>query len=121
MNNTILVVEDDEDIVENIQLVLEIEGYRVDIATNGRAALEVLNRADPLPCVILLDLMMPVMSGAEFRDAQLADPRIAATPVVLMTADGCLVEKTTRFGAAGAIRKPFEIAELLGVVKRFAH
>ena len=63
---------------------------------------------------------MPVMNGFEFREAQLADPRIAAVPVVLMTADSHVTEKTRRIGAAGALGKPFNLDELLQVVKRFA-
>lgn len=92
----------------------------MSVAANGRLALEVLAHAEPLPCVILLDLMMPVMNGFEFREAQLADPRIAAVPVVLMTADNHVVEKTARIGAAGALGKPFDIDELIRVVGRFA-
>lgn len=119
-SNNILVVEDDADIVEGVQMLLEAEGYRVGVASNGREAIEALARADPLPSLILLDLMMPVMNGFEFREAQLADPRIAAVPVVLMTADSHVKEKTTRIGAAGALAKPFDIDEVLRVVKRFA-
>jgi len=119
VSGSVLVVEDDEDILENVRLLLESEGYEVDAAPNGRAALDALAHAVPLPNVILLDLMMPVMNGFQFREAQLADPRIAAVPVVLMSADGHLLEKTARLGAAGAIGKPFDIDELIGVVKRF--
>jgi len=115
----VLVVEDDEDILANVRLLLESEGYSVEAAPNGRAALASLAHADPLPSVILLDLMMPVMNGYQFREAQLADPRIAAVPIVLMTADGHLVEKTARLGAAGAIGKPFDIDDLVGAVRRF--
>jgi CheY-like chemotaxis protein len=119
VNGSVLVVEDDEDIVENLKLLLESEGLRVDSAPDGRAALDALARADHLPSVILLDLMMPVMDGFEFREAQLADPRIASVPVVLMTADGHLSAKTARIGAAGAIGKPFDIDALLRLVRRF--
>jgi len=116
----VLVVEDDEDILENVRLLLVSEGFRVDVALNGRAALDALVHADPLPRIILLDLNMPVMNGFAFRKAQLADPRIAAVPIVLMTADGHLIEKTARLGAASALRKPFDIDDLVRVVGRFA-
>jgi len=121
MTHNILVVEDDEDIGENVRMLLESEGYQVSVAPNGRAALDTLAHADPLPSAILLDLMMPVMNGYEFREAQLADPRIASVPVVLMTADSHVAEKTARIGAAGALGKPFDIDELLRVVKRVAN
>jgi len=116
----VLVVEDDEDIVDNVRMVLEGAGYHVTAASDGRAALAVLADADPLPSVILLDLMMPVMSGYEFREAQLADPRIATVPVVLMTADGHIAEKTKRLAVDVSIGKPFAIATLLAVVERYA-
>lgn len=91
----------------------------MSVAANGRAALDVLTHAETLPSVVLLDLMMPVMNGFEFRAAQLADPRLAAVPVVLMTPDNHLAETAT-IGAAGALGKPFDIDELLRVVRRFA-
>ncbi len=120
MNGSILVVEDDADIVDGVCMLLESEGYHVSVAPNGRAALDLLAQGDPLPSVILLDLMMPVMNGFEFRKAQLADPRIAAVPVVLMTADSDAAEKIRRIGAAGALGKPFNLDALLAAVKRFA-
>jgi CheY-like chemotaxis protein len=120
VSGSVLVVEDDDDIVENVCELLEAEGYHVRAARNGRAALALLNDDKVLPAVILLDLMMPVMTGFEFRDAQLADPRIAGVPVVLMTADGHLSEKTARLGVAAALGKPFDIHALLAIVQRFA-
>ncbi|MDP2341742.1 MAG: response regulator [Deltaproteobacteria bacterium] len=119
MSGSVLVIEDDEDIVDNVRAVLEGEGYQVLSAANGRLGLDTL-ASKQLPAVILLDLMMPVMTGFEFRDAQQADPRIAGVPVVLMTADGHLSEKTARLGAAAALAKPFDIVSLLSVVARFA-
>ena len=114
-----MIVEDDEDIVDTIRLLLEREGYLVSAAPDGQSALAAL-ASDPLPAVILLDLMMPVMSGYEFREAQLADPRLAALPVVLMTADGHIQEKRARLGVDVALSKPFRIENLLSAVKRFA-
>jgi CheY-like chemotaxis protein len=120
MTSHVLVVEDDEDLVELVRQVLEADGHRVEIALNGRAALEALARADPLPSVILLDLTMPEMNGNEFREVQLADPRVAAVPIVLMTASGQVAEKTARLGAMGGLGKPFDMYELLRVVRSFA-
>lgn len=119
MSRRVLIVEDDEDIVDNITMLLEREGYHVSAASDGRSALSAL-AADPLPSVILLDLMMPVMTGFEFRQAQLADPRLAAVPVVLMTADGHIQQKTERLGVEVSIGKPFRIETLLSAVKRYA-
>lgn len=120
MSGHVLVVEDDEDIVDNVRIVLEGAGYHVTAASDGRAALAVLADSDPLPSVILLDLMMPVMTGYEFREAQLADPRIASVPVVLMTADGNIADKTKRLSVDASIGKPFAITMLLAVVERYA-
>ena len=120
MSGRVLVVDDDEDIVDNIRILLEGAGYQVIAASDGREALAALADPNPLPSVILLDLMMPVMTGFEFREAQLADPRIATVPVVLMTADGHISEKTQRLSVDVAIGKPFGIAKLLAAVQRFA-
>jgi CheY-like chemotaxis protein len=81
----VLLVEDDEDLREDLSLILRNRGYRIETVTNGAEALDRLRRS-PLPCLILLDLMMPVMNGWEFRAAQLGDPAMAGIPVVVMTA-----------------------------------
>ena len=108
----ILVVEDDADIRTALCAVLAEEGYAVASAADGREALAVL-RAGPLPRVILLDLMMPVMAGADFRAAQLAEPSLAAIPIVLLTADPRIDEASQALGAAASFAKPFELRRLL--------
>src|SRR3954447_812315 len=80
----VLIVEDDTDVREMMDLLLTSIGYRTVTAPNGAIALERL-REDP-PCMVLLDLMMPVMTGWEFRERQLADPTVAAIPVLCMSA-----------------------------------
>lgn len=82
---TILVVDDDADIREILAEILESEGYPVAQARNGQEALDYLRQADP-PCLILLDLMMPVMDGWAFLDAHDADPELARIPVVVCSA-----------------------------------
>lgn len=81
----ILVVEDDSDIRETLQQVLELEGYRVATAANGHEGLAALETGER-PSLILLDLMMPVMSGAEMLDHLRTDERLADIPVVVVTA-----------------------------------
>jgi CheY-like chemotaxis protein len=116
----ILVVEDDADILRSIVQVLEDEGYSVRAAENGRAALAALRAPGATaPCVILLDLMMPVMDGWAFRAEQLRDPTLAHIPVVLLTADGAAVEKAALMNVAGALRKPVELLTLLSAIQRF--
>jgi CheY-like chemotaxis protein len=117
--STILVVEDDADIRSALCTILEDEGYRVARASDGREALDAL-RAGLRPAVILLDLMMPVMDGAEFRTAQLRDPRLAAIPIVILTADGRFQETARALGASAAFAKPFELKVLLRTLERLA-
>ncbi len=115
-HRTILVVEDDPAIRSFLKLALEFEGYAVLAASHGREALELLARTER-PCLILLDLMMPVMNGWEFAEALRQDARLADTPVALVTA---YVEDAKTFrGAQEVLRKPIDLDRLLGVVKRF--
>jgi len=88
----ILLVEDDQSSAEAMRDLLELSGHTVDWSRNGREALERL-RSEAGYCVILLDVMMPVMNGYEFRDEQLKDPRLASIPVIVLTADGRAREK----------------------------
>lgn len=83
----ILVVDDDDDIRQTLREVLEDEGYRVLEAANGQEALTHLRQPAPV-CMVLLDLMMPIMDGWAFRQAQLSDPGIATVPVIAITASG---------------------------------
>src|SRR5262245_22499124 len=89
----ILIVDDDSDLRETIREVLDDEGYETAAAGNGAEALAWLREA-PLPALILLDLMMPLMDGWRFREEQLKDDRIAAIPVIVMTAGRKVLETT---------------------------
>jgi CheY-like chemotaxis protein len=111
-----MVVEDDFAIRETLRELLEDEGYRVTWASNGQEALARLR--DRAPRLILLDLMMPVMDGWEFRRHQLADPRIATTPVVVFTAHRNADDAAARMSAAAALQKPVDVDGLLAVVGR---
>jgi CheY-like chemotaxis protein len=110
---TVLLVEDNDDVREMISVALQLAGYDVVAARNGRAALDLL-RERPRPCVILLDLMMPVMNGWEFRDALSREPQLQDVPVVVMSALDR--EMTQRAGAADYLEKPVDIDRLLEVV-----
>src|SRR6187549_1262395 len=96
----ILVVEDDTDIRESLVEVLEDEGFGVRAAADGRQALDVLRAERPLPDLILLDLMMPVMNGFQFREQQLSDAAFAGIPVVVVTADANARAKAESLNAA---------------------
>src|SRR4051812_23576179 len=82
---SVLVVEDDRDIREALSDLLEMEGFKVYTAGNGKEALSVLKEISS-PCVVLLDLFMPVMSGFEFLTAQSHDHIIATIPVIIVSA-----------------------------------
>src|SRR5882672_11652695 len=88
----VLVIDDDPDIRWTMAEVLEDWGYLVATAAHGKDALEQL-QAGVRPCLILLDLTMPVMNGYEFRAAQRANPEYAAIPTVVLSAAGNLAER----------------------------
>jgi CheY-like chemotaxis protein len=112
----VMVVDDDDDIRETLAGLLEDEGYSVVAYPSGQDALDALRRGIG-PRVILLDLMMPVMDGAEFRREQLADPTLADIPVVLITAAG--LERVSRSEYSEVLRKPLKIDRVLDVIAGF--
>ena len=85
MSATVLIVEDDLDTREMLGRFLELEGYTVETAENGKRALERLGSGVGA-CVILLDLMMPVVDGWQFRQEQISDATLAAIPVIVVSA-----------------------------------
>ncbi len=111
-------VDDDESIRETLSEVLRDRGFSVAVAEHGAAALTHLRSHEP-PSVIILDLVMPVMSGAEFREHQLADARLAAIPVVVMSsADrGGVVAKRMKVDAF--LPKPPSVRVLLETLARY--
>jgi CheY-like chemotaxis protein len=110
----VLLVDDDEDIRGTLGAVLQAEGFTVLEARNGLHALQQLMRA-PLPDVILLDMIMPLMTGFEFLDLKGEDPRIQHIPVIAITAHA---EGTELKGVEELVRKPFDLQELLKVLSR---
>lgn len=114
----VLVVEDHADLREMLAVLLESEGYEVQTAGNGAEALNSLSEARP--SVILLDLMMPVMSGDEFRERQLADPRYRDVPVICMSAAHDGRERCERIHATQYFQKPVDFDRLLGAVRECA-
>lgn len=114
----VLVVDDDPDIREALQEVLEDEGIPVVCVEHGRAALDVLRR-EPKPCVVLLDLMMPVMDGRQFRAEQLEDPRLRDVPVVVFSAGASAGADARALGVDAFVKKPIQVDRLLEIVRRF--
>ena len=112
---TILVVEDDHDTRVSVRQQLEAEGYFVFSAANGKSALEILRRIKP-PCLILLDLVMPVMDGEEFIRVIDSDPALHVIPVVVVTA---FPEKSKNLIAKALVQKPINLNTLLDVVQKY--
>jgi CheY-like chemotaxis protein len=117
MTPDILIVDDDPDLRETLQLLLEDCGYHVDVAENGRVALDHL-RADAHPRLILLDLMMPEMSGWEFLDRARADRTLSSIPIVVMTAHRGPSQPPVQ--GQDVLYKPFTRANLLAAIERRA-
>jgi CheY-like chemotaxis protein len=115
----ILIVDDDGSIREMLRLFLEMKGYTVSSAINGQDALDHLGQSAELPQLILLDLMMPVMSGVEFRAAQRQTPALAGIPVALISADANLRESAPIVNADAYLSKPIDFDVLLATVERF--
>jgi CheY-like chemotaxis protein len=112
----ILIVEDDADLREMMAQLLTLEGFRTATATNGQDALNYLNNSQR-PDLILLDLMMPVMDGWEFRRRQSADPAIARVPVVVLSAVD--PSRSADLGAAAILKKPLDFDRLLDLVRQY--
>jgi CheY-like chemotaxis protein len=114
---SVMIVEDDRDTREMLGRFLELEGFDVRTAANGLLALEALQQ-DGMPCVILLDLMMPVMNGWQFRRAQTEDPRLADIPVVVISAAGAR-EDIPAIDATAWLSKPVDFDRLLATIGPF--
>ena len=112
----VLVIEDDEAIQDAMRMCIEDEGFRVEVSGNGREALDWLAGTSELPCSILLDLMTPIMSGHQFREAQLKDARIAKIPVVVISADGKVDQKSKSMGVTRFLKKPIQLDDLLEIL-----
>lgn len=109
----ILVVEDDPITSGAIKMILEWEGYCVDCAANGLEALNYLRQSKEKPDLILLDVMMPILDGHQFREEQKRDPAINRIPVFIVSA----VDIASSLDASGHIHKPFQPEELLEAIR----
>jgi CheY-like chemotaxis protein len=110
---TLLIVDDERDIRESLQEYFEDEGIRAEIAANGAEALERLMR-DPLPCVVILDLIMPIVNGNEVYDRMQKDPRLAKVPVIISTSDPSRAPSGVLI-----MKKPIDLDLLLTTVRQY--
>ncbi len=111
-----LIVDDNDDIREVLEYFVSTGGYSVTGARNGREALERLQTERP--CIIVLDLMMPDMTGPQFREAQLADAALRDIPVVIYSAAFGVAETAARLGVAAYLDKSSSVIELLQLVRQ---
>lgn len=114
---TILAIDDEPGFLQIIKVVLERRGYQVVGATDGRSGLELVEQQRP--DVIILDEMMPGLSGTEVCQTLKSDPKLASIPVVLHTARQFTPEQSAEIGADALLRKPSLPTDILAVVDHF--
>jgi CheY-like chemotaxis protein len=111
---TVLIADDDDGIRELLRELLDSEGYLVEEATNGAEAIELVT-ANP-PGAVLMDLMMPVVSGAEATTMLKQDPRTASIPVLVMSAGRNIAAMRNEIPADDFISKPFDLSSLVSAI-----
>ena len=114
----ILIVDDDADVRDALRDTLEDEGHLAVAVGDGPSALHWLKQEPAPPCLILLDWNMAPMNGAQVLEAIRTDPGLSTLPVVLVTADARIEEKSKTPGFAAALRKPVNLKALFEVVQR---
>ena len=114
----ILLIEDERDLRETLKLLLELEGFRVTAAQNGREGLDLLDDRTP-PCLIVLDLMMPIMSGWEFLETIKRERHtlLTATALLVITAAADVGPYPTDLGCR-VLKKPFDVEPLLQIARQ---
>ena len=112
----VLVVEDDRAIRQMIKDVLEVEGYTVFTAADGREGIEQLKSLSPSPCMVVLDLMMPGTNGWKFLDHQRSDPKLSAIPIIVCSAYS---ESAKSVKPNAILEKPVKLDALLHAVHEF--
>lgn len=117
-SRAVLLVEDDPDVREDLAYLLQQKGYSVDTAENGREALQRIQETGA-PCIVILDLMMPVMDGWEFRAAMLKEPALREVPVVLVSGVADLTQDARLLKAADYLTKPVNLKRLYALVEQY--
>ena len=113
-----MVIEDDGDIRDSLMEFLEENGFAVIGACDGHDALSKLEQSELPPCLIILDLMMPVMDGRGFRERQLSERRFADIPVVVISANRDVTAGSQGLDPIASFAKPINLSSLLTVVRR---
>jgi len=115
---TILVIEDNLEIRENISEILDLEGFRVIVATDGKTGLELATQE--LPDIILCDIMMPALDGYAVLAALKKNPATMSIPFIYVTASAekSEVKLAMDMGADGYVRKPFDVSDLMEAINK---
>ena len=116
---SLMIVDDDDDLRQTLaSVIVATSGYNVTAFGDARKALAALEDGQT-PFLILLDLMMPDMSGWEFRAAQLKDASLASIPVVVVTAANVASHGMPPLPDVEILRKPFDLDRLLAIIERY--
>jgi len=108
---SVLIVDDELCLLESLQEFLEDEGFSVATATNGAEALDLLERGE-IPCLMILDLIMPIVTGNQVYERMQNDPRFANVPILVSTSDPARAPE-----GAFVMKKPIDLDRLLGAVR----
>jgi CheY-like chemotaxis protein len=117
VEHKILVIDDDEDLRESLIAYLEDHGYATTGAVNGKHALDILSDPSEQPSLIVLDLMMPIMDGRMFREAQLTSPKLGAIPVILISAYDNAAEIAQELNIDAHLSKPIDPDNFLRLIE----
>jgi DNA-binding response OmpR family regulator len=119
MPERILIIEDDPDIAESLRYNLEREGLQAVVAETGEKGLRLALNAQTPPTLIVLDLMLPGMSGTELCRRLRREPETKKTPIIILTAKASEADKIAglEFGADDYMTKPFSVKELLARIR----
>ena len=115
----VLIVEDDEETAASLREVIEVMGYKAEVAANGKVALDCLRSAPTEFCLVLLDLSMPVMNGWEFLNEHHADGTISSIPVIIVTAVPKGQMRGAETSAVTLLPKPVDTARLRGALRQY--
>jgi PleD family two-component response regulator len=114
----VLLIEDDIDIAEAIESVFHLENIRYQSMKDGQSALDYLNSVDQNPSLIIMDVMMPLLNGFEFRKKQLSNKKIANIPTIAMSATSDF-EKVDAGHFNEFIKKPIDIDQFIDLIKKY--
>ena len=112
---TILIIEDDQDLRESMKDALELEGYKVQTAANGKEGLSAIKNI-PKTCLIMVDMLMPIMGGREFIDTLKQDLELAQVPILVVSS---VATKENTNGAIGFIKKPADLNTILQMIQTY--